>query len=265
MTIYLAGTEARGKSLMDVYLAEGGHIFEQRSKMCPETNIFDGVNILQSFYYCNRFTEEKIIPNCKKFLLDSGAFTFLQKGKNPNIDEYILSYADFIKRNKITNFFELDIDSLVGYEKVLYYRKKLEDIVGLPCIPVWHKSRGIEDFVKMCEQYKYVALGGIVIKEFQKSDYKYFPWFIKTAHQNGAMIHGLGFTNLQLLPKYHFDSVDSSTWVAGNRFGIAYFFDGKTIHRVVKKEGERLADEKRASLHNFLEWVKFSKYAEAHL
>ena len=117
----------------------------------------------------------------------------------------------------------------------------------------------------MCEQYNYVALGGIVTKEITQKDYKYFPYFIKTAHANRAKIHALGFTNLKGLTQYKFDSVDSTAWVSGNRFGSVYQFNGKTMIKHDKKDGQRLADQKTVALHNFKEWVKFQKYAELYL
>ena len=198
-------------------------------------------------------------------MLDSGAFTFFSAGGSVNWDDYIKRYAQFIKKNNIDLFLELDIDKLISYEKVLYYRKKLEDMTGKPCIPVWHKTRGQDEFIKMCEEYNYVALGGIVSKEITQKEYKFFPHLIKIAHSHGAKIHGLGFTSLQGLTKYHFDSVDSTAWLSGNRFGSVYKFNGKTMENYGKQAGQRLADYKAVTLHNFKEWVKFQQYAEKYL
>lgn len=253
-------TKERCEDLSD-YIVQGcSHITR-----CGEGELFKGTNILQSFYYCNDFTEKIVIPNCKNFMLDSGAFTFFSSGQKVNWEEYIKKYATFINRNGIDLFFELDIDALIGYEKVLYYRSMLEYLTGKKSIPVWHKSRGQEEFIKMCKEYSYVALGGIVTKEITQKEYRFFPWFIKTAHEHGAKIHGLGFTNLNGLTKYHFDSVDSTAWLSGNRFGSVYQFSGKTMIKHDKKEGQRLKDQKSVALYNFREWVKFQQYAERHL
>lgn len=179
--------------------------------------------------------------------------------------EYIKKYADFINRNNIENFFELDIDSVVGYKKVLEYRKLLEELTNKKCIPVWHKSRGINEFYKMCDKYDYVAIGGIVSKEITKGQYKYFSKLISEAHKRSAKIHGLGFTSLTNLEKYHFDSVDSTSWTLGNRIGAVYKFNGKTMKRFDPPKGKRLVNAKTISLFNYMEWVKFQKYAEANL
>ena len=217
--------------------------------------------ILESFYYADE-TTEKLIPYFGDFLLDSGAFTFMQSKKTHVVwEEYIEKYADFINRNKVEKFFELDIDSVVGYEKVLEYRKRLEELTNKPVIPVWHKTRGFSEFEKMCEEYSYVAVGGIVSKEITPDQYKVFPTLIHEAHRRGAKIHGLGFTKLTLLPKYRFDSVDSTSWTIGNRFGYVYQFDGKTMIKHSVPKGKRLADSRKIAEINYLEWVRFQKWA----
>lgn len=221
--------------------------------------------ILESFYYTDSDTE-RLLPFFGDFMLDSGAFTFMQGSKSSvNWEEYIERYADFINRNSVKKFFELDIDSVVGYEKVLIYRKRLERLTGKQCIPVWHKSRGIKEYKKMCDEYAYAAIGGIVTKEIKPEHYKAFPSMIKEAHRRKCKIHGLGFTNLQWLPKCHFDSVDSTAWTTGNRFGFVYKFDGKTMKKIDVPKGKRLADSRKVALINYTEWIKFQKYAENHL
>lgn len=261
LDIYLAGTNGR-RWCVDLYLAanwEGiGKSYIPKEKMI-------GLSILESFYYADGWTEWAI-PYLKNFMLDSGAFTFMTSHKGKvDWNDYLRRYAEFINKNNVKLFYELDIDSIVGYEKVLEMRKWLELETGKKPIPVWHKSRGKEEFLKMCDEYDYVAIGGIVSKEITRQEYKYFPWFINEAHKRGAKVHGLGFTNLEGIQKYHFDSVDSTSWTTGNRFGAIYRFNGKTMEKFGKKEGQRLADSRAVAIHNFNEWVKFQRYAETNL
>lgn len=220
------------------------------------------IYILESFYYADEWVE-KHIPLFKDFLLDSGAFTFFSaKPKNINWEEYVDRYADFINRNKVNHFFELDIDKLIGYDNVLKLRKRLEIKTGKQCIPVWHKFRGKENFLSICDEYPYVAIGGIVSKEISQNEYPIFTYLINEAHKRNTKIHGLGFTNLEGIKKYHFDSVDSTAWTTGNRFGAIYKFNGQTMQKFNKKEGQRLADSRKVALNNFIEWVKFQQYAD---
>lgn len=221
--------------------------------------------ILESFYYVDADTE-RLLPYYGDFLLDSGAFTFMQgKGGSPDWDEYVKRYADFIKRNNVEKFFELDIDSVVGYDRVKEIRRKLENLVGRQSIPVWHISRGVQEFRKMADEYPYVAIGGIVSKEITPDKYDAFIPLIKEAHKRQAKIHGLGFTHIDKLQKYHFDSVDSTAWTTGNRFGYLYYFDGKTMRKKDVPKGHRLGDSRKAALNNYTEWIKYQKWAETHL
>ena len=256
MKLFLAGQN--GKSKIFYTLSNGGGGFDP---VITDHRPY----ILESFYYADEDTE-RLLPLFGDFMLDSGAFTFMQNSKTHVAwDEYIEKYADFIKRNKIEKFFELDIDSVVGYDKVLQYRNRLEQLTGRPCIPVWHESRGIEEFYKTCNKYSYIAIGGIVSKEIKPEQYRVFPKMIREAHKRECRVHGLGFTNLNWIPRCHFDSVDSTAWTTGNRFGFIYKFNGKTMIKHDVPKGKRLANSREVALWNYMEWIKFQKYADIHL
>ena len=228
---------------------------------------FIGKNIdymLESFFYVLPWQIERI-PNMKMFLLDSGAFTFMNGTGNANFDEYLTRYINFINKYDIKYFFELDVDSIIGYEKVKQLRKRLENETGKKCIPVWHKSRGKEEYLKMCEEYDYVAIGGIVTKEITREQYPFFPWFINEAHKRGCKIHGLGFTDTNLLRKYHFDSVDSTAWLSGSRFGHVYYFDNGVMKNKTPPKGKKTVHYKLIDEQNVNEWLKYQRYAENNL
>ena len=261
MTVYLAGANGKGKFCNEYVLSSKWNMgLCDRGDNKKKVNL----NILESFFYVDEVIT-KNIPHFKNFMLDSGAFTFFTSGtKNVDWNEYVERYAAYINENKIDLFFELDIDKVIGFDNVLKLRKKLESLTDKQCIPVWHKSRGKENFIEMSREYPYVAIGGIVSNEIKKDEYKYFPYFINTAHKYGAKIHGLGFTNLEGLTRYHFDSVDSTAWTGGNRFGFVYHFNGKTMQKKDVPAGHRLKAVEVAR-QNFNEWVKFCEYAERNL
>ena len=291
MNIYLAAPHSRSEVVdeMKVYqasLVSSGHlkdhIRESMSKFLKESDgssssvsedfVHDvklsEMSILESFYYLRKNEEfMALAKHFGSFLLDSGAFTFMtgaHKGAI-NWDEYVEDYARVINKYDIKLFSELDIDSVVGLQEVERLREKLEALTGKRPIPVWHKNRGKEYFIKMCENYPYVALGGIVTKEIPRQKYeKGFPWFIKTAHLHRCKIHGLGYTTILNLPKYHFDSVDSTAWLYGNRGGYLYKFNpSKGTMDQLKADNARLKSREGA-VNNFREWVKLCKYAEAN-
>jgi len=220
--------------------------------------------VLESFYYIRDY-EIPLIKSAELFLLDSGAFTFMENSKKAvDWDEYLQRYIDFINKHDVKYFFELDIDAVVGYERVLELRRKLEQGTGKKCIPVWHYNRGKEEFIRMCERYSYVAVGGLVDKgttsSYARSLWKYFPWFVNTAHKHGAKIHALGFTAASIAD-FGFDSVDSTTWNMISRFGKIYKFTGDRIV-VVTPKGKKIDKSKyiEGEVHNIKEWIKYQNY-----
>lgn len=219
--------------------------------------------LLESFWYFQPW-QVPLLKSSELFLIDSGAFTFMNTVKGTvDWNEYLDRYIAFINKYNIKHFFELDVDSITGYDTVKKLRAKLEHETGKKSIPVWHVSRGKEEFIKMCQEYDYVACGGLVTKEMSpETAKKYLPWFVKTAHSYGTKIHGLGFTNLKELSRINFDSVDSTSWLAGARFGTVYRFNGKTISTHKAPTGYKTAHYKQLDLNNLREWIKFQDYAD---
>ena len=223
--------------------------------------------LLESFYTLKKTKKLKIIKNIKKekFLLDSGAFTFMNSYKGKiNWDKYIEDYANFINEYDIKYFFELDIDNIIGIKEVERLRNKLEILSGKKCIPVWHKSRGLEYWKKTCKEYDYIAIGGIVTKEIKATEYDIFIPLLKIAKENNCKVHGLGFTRVPLLKKYHFYSVDSTAWLSGSRFGTLHQFNNKRIESK-KIKGKRIKDYKEINKFNLEQWIKFQNYADKYL
>ena len=219
--------------------------------------------VLESYH---NIREKKLLSN--DILLDSGAFTFMTSRKNDevNFEEYVNEYADFINKYDIKLFFELDVDHAVGLKEVERLRKILEDKTHKKCIPVWHLSRGVDYFKKMCEEYDYVALGGM--HEY-RSNIKFLEYMIDIAHKNNCKIHGLGYTSLKYLDKLKFDSVDSTSYTSGSRFGTIYKFNGTGMDtkHVGKDFGRRVGKGKTQVInrHNLIEWIKFQHYADKFL
>lgn len=219
---------------------------------------------LQSFAYDKKreFGERQHL--FAESMLDSGAFTYAM-GKNKiksNLDwkSYVDSYVDYINTYDIQNFFELDIDALVGEKKVQKITSYIERKTNKQVIPVWHLSRGKQNFIDMCKNYSLVSIGGIVSKEIPPSYHKCFPWFVDTAHKYGAKIHALGFSNVDRAINYGFDSIDITTWLSAIRFGTIYYFDGRTMRTISHDSDTTRVNGKNAVFHQLKEWVKYQKY-----
>lgn len=257
MKVYLAGTNSFKRILTaDV------HYLPVKTDLIAEPR---KVSILESFYYIRDW----MLPFISKhwdFMLDSGAFTFFgKKDKTIDWNEYLERYAAFINEHKIDLFFELDIDVILGLEKVEAIRRRLESLTGKQSIPVWRPSRGIKYWEKMCAEFPYVAISASGNYDSswtrRKSAVPVLRQMIDHAHKKGARVHGLGYTDLKNLQTVRFDSVDSTAWLFGNMVGHVCRFDGRTVVKTIKPEGMKLK-HRESGFHNFSEWLKFQRYAE---
>ena len=157
-----------------------------------------------------------------EILIDSGAHSF-QKGKHVDWVQYTKEYIEFIKAYdspKVIGYFEMDADNIIGYDKVLQLRKMLEAECD-KIIPVWHISRGIEEYKKMCRDYagKIVAITGFKNAEIKDEQY---IMFLKYAWKYGCKVHCLGMTRKKVLDKVPFDYTDSSSWLQEVVYGMVY-------------------------------------------
>jgi len=199
-------------------------------------------------------------------IADSGAFTYMAGADSSQIDwdEYVEQYGSWVRRHRIRKYMELDIDSIVGLEEVERIRERLTTLVGWPPIPVWHKTRGWGYFEKMCSDYDYVAYGGIALGATKSSEHGGMKQFIRYAHAHGVKIHGLGFTpsRIEKIKQYPFDSIDSSSWVCGPKYGGIDVWNGQGPVRVAPQNGKRVRSWPALYAHQFDVWKKYCDYIE---
>lgn len=233
---------------------------------CPQEYIdYHSPFVLQTFWDLHNKPDERIreiIDNVGTLFLDSGAFTFMNSGKQVNWGEYLDRYAQFINRHQIQCFFELDLDTVIGDKKTREMTRRLEAKTGKQCIPVFHACRGVARWRQMAQEYPYVAIGASGLTEecrWVKND-RLLLRMVDIAHQYGAKVHGLGYTRLANLndTTIPFDSVDSSACLSGGRFGTVYKFTGsRLISRSIKG---RSKGYKQLNDHNIQEWIKMQYY-----
>lgn len=216
--------------------------------------------LLESFFYFCNF-QKPLIKTADLFLLDSGAFTFMNGANGKvNWDDYISKYIAFINENDIEHYFELDIDAIVGYEEVKRMRARIESETGKKSIPVWHKSRGIDEFKRLVKDYDYIAIGGFAIKHIKQNEYPIIRKMVQYAYESGTKVHGLGFTPKEVT-KYKFYSVDSTTWLSCRRFGSLFKYDDGQMRMVTpKNHGTRKDRQREIEVLTLKEWIKYQKY-----
>lgn len=223
--------------------------------------------ILQTFYDMRKMDESlcrRLVYEPDMFLLDSGAFTFMNRGITVNWRDYANEYIDFINRYDVRYFFELDLDTVIGVEKTRQLTAYIEGRTRKQSIPVFHACRGLDRWREMCQTYGYVAIGASGVTEecrWVKND-RLLKQMVSIAHSYGSLVHGLGYTRLNNLNNttIPFDSVDSTSVLSGQRFGTMYLFAGEQL--ISKSIKGRVKDYRTLSEHNVIEWIKMQRFKE---
>lgn len=219
--------------------------------------------LLQTFYDLRNKKESDIrhiLNSCEEFILDSGAFTFMNTGKKVNWKKYVDEYCNFINKYDIKYFIELDLDYVLGLEKTEKIRRYIEHKTGKKTIPVWHsKTRDLDYYRWMCQSYDYVALSTMETPKqgvYIHYDDKLLKNLVRIAHGYGTKVHGLGYMSLKELnkPQLLFDTIDASSW-NGSIWGKMTVYKHGIIS---KKKAPKNYSSKQISKQDYKTWVKIS-------
>jgi hypothetical protein len=144
--------------------------------------------------------------------LDSGAFSAWKSGAEINIDDYIR----YIKENQFGKYIVLDV---VGDPEQTAYNQQYMESQGLLPVPVYHMQSDISELHKLIDKgYQYICLGGTV-GSHRATREAFFDKCFDEVKGKDIYFHGLGVTDPQIMLKYKWASVDSTTWLIGAKFG----------------------------------------------
>lgn len=188
---------------MKLYFALGTDLDNDRTLL---KNNID--KILGSFFYFKKGVKEKFlidnqIINNKNFILDSGAFSAWNCNKPIVLEEYI----EFIKKHDVKLYANLDD---ITNPDISIQNEKIMRLNGLNPISVFHMNESIDYLDKMIDN-EYIALGGMVRAQGVEAWLDVVFNHIYKRNPN-IKIHGFGLTKFDLILKYPFYSVDSSSW-----------------------------------------------------
>lgn len=254
---------------MIFYLSSIIELSNDFSRVDKFENLFDfeKSNVLLSFAKYKK-GDEKYVEKCKRILIDSGAFTFLNSKKEASKFkpmDYVKKYGEFIKKNEIDDFIELDIESVFGVETYIDCLHYLQDITGKEPLRVWHLNRGFSYYSELVKKFPRICIGGIATKEINISDKKLIHSLLNEAHKNNCKVHGLGVGSSTYIREYDFDSVDSATWLTSMRNGKIHYFNGHEVNFISygsNDDGSRLA-RRFSGIMAMKEWFKYSQYVDS--
>lgn len=180
-----------------------------------------------------------------KMFVDSGAFTYMTNPDYFNMpieywESHIEKYLNWAKKHKdiIFAIANLDLEQLVGTDQVWEWNKKYFEPfmveTGIPVCFVWHEESGLDHYVKMCERYPYVGFSMVN----GTADTQKCIELLAIAEDNGALVHGMGMTSIDMLTKLPFYTVDSTTWKSGLRYGMYVTWTGQSVKQFPKDTWE---------------------------
>lgn len=198
------------------------------------------ITLLCSFHYYKQKQDliiDLISKGCDIFI-DSGAFSAHNAGEFIDIHEY----SKFLVDTKAVFYAGLDV--IGSAEKTMENQRFMEKEYGLKPIPTFHMGEPLSAALALAEEYEYIAIGGMVFSEgIRKWLDNLWNQLLKT--RSDLKCHGFGLTNAELIARYPWQSVDSSSFKAGKRFGRM------ALYNPIRNE---------LITHDYNEWIK--KYAE---
>lgn len=176
-------------------------------------------HILESYHYIHRQRDVDMLrQDRERVFLDSGAFSAFTKGVTIDLPEY----CEYIKRNQ--DIIEQEDGVLMASvldgigDPLATYRNQLDmerhGVRPLPCFHYGEDERYLEWYTA---HYPYVTIGGMVpistSQLYYWLDRIWEKYLIDGAGRAKLKIHGFGMTSPDLMQRYPWFSVDSSSWV----------------------------------------------------
>jgi hypothetical protein len=172
------------------------------------------VRALFSYHYYKNKEDEihEFIKLGGEAFIDSGAFSADSVGAKIDID----AYCEFIISCGAPLYAGLDVigDAKATMKNVDY----MERVFKLSPIPTFHMGSHLDDLRELMGEYPYIALGGLVFSPEIKAHCDRV-WSFILREDPKLKVHGFGLTNLELMSRYPWYSVDSSSYKSCRRFG----------------------------------------------
>lgn len=170
-----------------------------------------------------------------RIFLDSGAHSIYQlllKNKekegykhSKELWKYIDNYAEFVKKNEHLLELYVNVDIIFDPEMTWEVQKYLEQNHGLKPLPVFHPGEDFKWLKLYLDNYDYIGLGGV--GQITKSYWMHtvgdpaFDLICDTKNRlPRCKVHGFAMTSPELMTKYPFFSVDSTSWVQYGKYGM---------------------------------------------
>jgi len=159
--------------------------------------------------------------------------------KSPEVRKYLDNYIAFIHKYKDQLLGYVNLDIIYNAEESWENQKYMEEN-GLRPIPVFHYGEDFKWLKRYVDNYEYIGIGGVAggvtLKQFTTSlGDKAFSYI--TEARSDLKVHGFAVTSIELMKKYPWFSVDSTTWLKIPAYGGVFVprGSGKSMFDYTKK------------------------------
>lgn len=174
---------------------------------------------LESYHYINdNLIPDRIRANGIKIFLDSGAYTAYTKGHEIDLP----TYCNWIRHNQDIIETQDGVAMIAVLDKIndalgTYQNQKWMESLGVQPIPCFHYGEDERYLEWYMQHYDYVSIGGMAfVAKPQLEMWLDRIWGQYLCDRSGRpqiKVHGFAMTNPNLMIRYPWHSVDSSSWV----------------------------------------------------
>jgi len=233
--------------------------------------LYPPYQILCSYHYWKKKKLRAALPEYVKkgytVFLDSGAFSAANSGAEIDIDDY----CAFIKEVGAPYYASLDVFG--DGEATMRNHNYMVEKHGLSPIPTFHMGSPLVDLEPVLAASNYIALGGLVFSSgiMEHCDE---VWQYILQHKPNCKVHGFGLTNIELMDRYPWYSVDSSSFKSCKRFGRQNIlwndFKFKTFSEdeyleMLRREGfnvDEMSNKEKWFIYDLRSGQAYKQYAE---
>lgn len=183
-------------------------------------------NLLESFHYIGKQRSVDMIRADKvQVFLDSGAFSMWSLGASVDIK----AYCDYIKKNediirKDDGVLLASVMDAIGDADGTLQNQKVMESMGVTPLPCFHFGEDPKYLLHYVSNYEYITLGGMVAQETWQLrlwlDEVWDKYLVDGSGRPKIKVHGFGLTTPELMRRYPWWSVDSSSWVQQAKVGM---------------------------------------------
>jgi len=238
-------------SLINLYSTSSGESKEVHGREVFEfsKDDFDALDRNKQIFYSQRRSTSPSeadgkISKVGAMRAGASGFVNFDFADSKEVKEFLEKYIAFVHKYEDRFDVYANLDIIFNPEKTLENQRYMESC-GLKPLPVFHFAEDFKWLIKMIDEYDYIAISGLGA-DIKKNDYfqsfgdKVFRYIFES--KQDIKVHGFAATSMDLLIRYPFYSIDSTTWVKMAAYGhvmvpkynrVTGEFDYSTVPRIV--------------------------------